>query len=148
MANMELFHGYNVPSFSYTSLPSPIWVNTDLWTLKHVTKLKSKCLLSGCSGYLLWFAVAWELHCDSSQVGGVGKGQESRAGFPSKHILLILRSLVAPHLKTQEEEEQEEDGRGGCRRHYRLHWGRTEKGLRKHRKTSSLMVLIDFISEK
>ncbi|TNN80068.1 hypothetical protein EYF80_009720 [Liparis tanakae] len=57
--------------------------------------------------------MAWELHCDSRQVGGVGEGQESRAGFPGKHILLILRSLVAPHPKTPKEEEQEEDGRGG-----------------------------------
>lgn len=67
--------------------------------------------------YLLWFAVAGQLHCDSRQVGSVGEGQEGRTGSSSKHILLVFRSLIAPHLRTQEEEEEEE-GRGAWTRHW------------------------------
>lgn len=65
----------------------------------------------------MWFALAWQLHSDSGQVGSVGESQEGRARFSSKHILLILGSLIAPHIRTQEEEEGKEDGRGGWRRH-------------------------------
>ena len=74
--------------------------------------------------YLLWFAVAGQLQSDSSQVGGVGEGQEGGTGSSSKHILFILRSLVAPRLRAQdeekekeEEEEEGEEGRGEWRRH-------------------------------
>lgn len=73
------------------------------------------CIIYGWSCYLLWFAVAGQLHSDSSQVGSVDEGQEGRAGSASKHILLILRSLIAPHLRTWEEEEEEETV--GWRRH-------------------------------
>lgn len=58
--------------------------------------------------YLLWFAVAGQLHSGSGQVGSVDEGQESRTGSSSEHILLILRSLIAPHLWRQREEEEEE----------------------------------------
>lgn len=70
--------------------------------------------------YLLWFAVAGQLHGDSGQVGRVGEGQKSRAGFSRKHILLILGSLEAPQLTTQQEEEDEDERRrasGGRGRH-------------------------------
>lgn len=60
-----------------------------------------------CS-YLLWFAGTGQLHRDSGQVGSVSEGQEGRAGSSGEHILLVLRRLIAPHLRTQEEEEEAE----------------------------------------
>ena len=51
-----------------------------------------------------------QLQSDSSQVGSVSEGQESRTGRLSKHILLKLRSLVTPHLREQDEEDEEGEG--------------------------------------
>lgn len=67
--------------------------------------------------YLLWFAVAGQLHGDSWQVGSIAEGQKSRTGSASKHILFILTSLVAPNIRRLEEEEEEEEG---WKRHERM----------------------------
>lgn len=60
-----------------------------------------------CVSDLLGLAVARQLHRHSRQVGGVGEGEEGSAGASSEHVLLHLRSLVAPPARTQQEQQEE-----------------------------------------